>query len=195
MNFPGKQPNEIVMMVVHKHVIVHIRVILIFIVSSIIPIAIFISFWSRHFPLNSGGTASIVGYLGAGLYFLYSLAILLIAWLNEEFDIFIITNHRLIDITQVSFLKRTVAITPLTQIQDVTSSVQGVLGTILNYGRVNIETASGNANAFNMDHVPDPALVARKILSLTEKSRGQASNDLPLGEDDTQSNDLMSDQA
>jgi len=56
---------------------------------------------------NPGGNVGVIGVLGALLFILYSLAIFLIAWLNEEFDLFILTNQRLIDITQVSFLKRT----------------------------------------------------------------------------------------
>jgi len=194
-NFPGKQPHEKVLLVIRKHVIVYIRIVLIFFVTSLIPITVFMAIWSSTFPLSAGGTTSILGYLGASLYLLYSLAVLLIAWLNEEFDLFILTDHRLIDITQVSFLKRTVATTPLDQIQDTTSDIHGVLGTILNYGSIDVQTAAGSASSFTIDHVPDPALVARKILTYAERSKGEDYLDPAVGEGIPQSNDIMTDEA
>jgi len=181
-DFPGKQPDEKVLMVIRKHPIVYIRNLMLFLVASILPLSIFLMFWSNRFPLSEGGTASVVGYMGASLYLLYSLALFLIAWLDDEFDLFILTDHRLIDITQVSFLKRTVATTPLDQIQDITSDIHGVLGTLLNYGAIDVQTAAGDASNFRIDHVPDPAMVARKILNYAEEKKGRNHIDPPLGE-------------
>ncbi len=182
MDFPGKQPGEKVLMVIRKHPIVYIRNLLIFLVAAILPLMIFLMIWSSNFPLSQGGTVSTIGYLGASLYFLYSLALLLISWLDDEFDLFILTDHRLIDITQVSFLKRTVATTPLDQIQDTTSDINGVLPTLLNYGSVDVQTAAGVASSFTIDHVPDPALIARKILNYAEEKKGPDYIDPPVGE-------------
>lgn len=190
MDFPGKQPHEKVLMVIRKHPIVYIRNLLVFLVASILPLSIFLMIWSGSFPLSQGGAVSIIGYLGASLYFLYSLALLLIAWLDDEFDLFILTDHRLIDITQVSFLKRTVATTPLDQIQDTTSDIRGILGTLLNYGCIDVQTAAGNASSFTIDHVPDPALVARKILTYAEEKKGKDFLDPPVGEGIPQVNTL-----
>lgn len=182
MDFPGRQPDEKVLMVIRKHAIVFIRNLLVFLVASILPLLIFLMIWSGSFPLSEGGTVSAVGYLGASLYFLYSLALLLISWLDDEFDLFILTDHRLIDITQVSFLKRTVATTPLNQIQDTTSDIHGVLGTLLNYGSIDVQTAAGDASSFTIDHVPNPAMVARKILTYAEERKGKDFMDPPVGQ-------------
>ena len=182
MDFPGKQPDERVLMIIRKHPIVYIRNLLVFLVASILPLAIFLMIWSGSFPLSEGGTVSVIGYLGASLYFLYSLALLLISWLDDEFDLFLLTDHRLIDITQVSFLKRTVATTPLDQIQDTTSDIHGVLGTLLNYGNIDVQTAAGDASSFTIDHVPDPGMVARKILNYAEEKKGRDFMDPSVGE-------------
>lgn len=170
-NFPGRQPDENVVMVIRKHPIVYIRIILVFFVAVILPLIIFLYIWSKNFPLSQGGTVSVVGFLGGSLYLLYSLALFVVSVLNEEFDLFILTNHRLIDITQVSFLKRTVATTPLNQIQDTTSDIQGVLGTLLNYGIVDVQTAAGSASNFTIDNIPDPAMVARAIMNQAEERK------------------------
>ena len=194
-DFPGKQANEKILLVIRKHIIVYIRIVLIFFVTSVIPITIFISIWANSFPLSSGGTTSVIGYLGATIYLLFSLALVLIAWLNEEFDLFILTDHRLIDITQVSFLKRTVATTPLKQIQDTTSDINGILGTILNFGTIDVQTAAGDASNFTIDHVPDPAMVARRILNHVERSKGADYLDPSVGEGLPQTDDLSLDEA
>ena len=175
-DFPGKQPNEKVLLVIRKHFIVYLRITIIFLVTSIVPVSIFLLIWMNKFPMASGGNIGIMGFLGAGLYILYSLAVYLIAWLNEEFDLFILTNQRLIDITQVSFLKRTVATTPLNQIQDTTSDIQEVLGTLLNYGNIDVQTAAGFASNFTIDYIADPAMVARSILSMAQKSKSLSAN-------------------
>ncbi len=167
-DFPGRQPDEEVLMVIRKHVIVYIRSLAIFLIAAVLPLTIFLIIWSSSFPLSQGGTVSVVGYLGASLYTLYSLALLVVSILNDEFDLFILTNHRLIDITQVSFLKRTVATTPLNQIQDTTSDIQGIVGTLLNFGSIDVQTAAGLASNFTIDHVSDPGMVARAILNEAE---------------------------
>ncbi|MBU0706053.1 hypothetical protein KJ657_00550 [Patescibacteria group bacterium] len=167
-NLPGRQPDEKVIMVIRKHLIVYIRSLLVFLVAAIFPLTIFLIIWSKTFPLSQGGTVSVIGFLGASLYFLYSLALLVVSILNDEFDLFILTDHRLIDVTQVSFLSRTVATTPLNQIQDTTSDIHGILGTLLNYGSVDVQTAAGSASNFTIDTIPDPPMIARAILNQAE---------------------------
>lgn len=170
-NFPGKQPDEKVLMVIRKHPIVYIRCILVFLVAVILPLTIFLIVWSDSFPLAQGGTVAVLGYLGASLYFLYGLALLVVSFLDDQFDLFVLTDHRLLDITQVSLLKRTVSTTPLNQIQDTTSNISGILGTLLNYGTVDVQTAAGLASNFTIDNVPDPAIIARTILNEAEKRK------------------------
>jgi len=169
--FPGRQPDEKIVMVIRKHRVVYVRLSLIYILIIILPLSFFIPFWLRVFPVSNPTAIGLAGYLGISLIILYSLMFLMIAVLDEEFDLFVLTNHRLIDITQVSFLKRTVATTPLNQIQDTTSNIQGLLGTLLNYGSIDVKTAAGLASNFNMDHVPDPGMVARLILDQAEERR------------------------
>lgn len=169
--FPGRQPDEKIIMVIRKHPIVYVRIVVVFILVTTLPLSFFLTFWLDLFPISNPQAVGLAGYLGAVLFLLYGLMFLMIAILDEEFDLFILTDQRLIDITQVSFLKRTVATTPLGQIQDTTSNIQGILGTIMNYGRIDVKTAAGTASTFNMDHVNDPSMVSRVILNQAEEWR------------------------
>jgi hypothetical protein len=170
-HFPGRQADEKIIMIIRKHPVVYFRLSLTFVVVALVPLAFFLRFWTAIFPVSNSGAIGMAGYLGAILVLLYSLMFLMIAILDEQFDLFVLTNHRLIDITQVSFLKRTVATTPLNQIQDTTSNIQGLLGTLLNYGSIDVKTAAGIASTFNMDHVADPGMVARVILNQAEERK------------------------
>jgi hypothetical protein len=42
---------------------------------------------------------------------------------------------------------------------------------MLNYGTVDVKTAAGVASTFNLDHVPNPAHVARQLLELAQHKR------------------------
>ncbi len=170
-NFPGKRPDEETLMVVRKHWIVYFRLLFIFTITSLAPVSVFIIFWANNFPLSTTSYTGILGYLGASFFLLYSLAVFLVAWLNEEFDIFILTNQRLLDITQVNFFKRTVAATQLRNIEDTKTDIHGILPTLLNYGDIDVETAAGNASDFFMDHVPDPVGASRMILNAVYESQ------------------------
>ena len=165
IDFPGKREDEDVIMVIRKHPIVYVRLLFIFLVTSIIPVTIFIIFWSNQFPFSTTSYTGALGYLGVCFFILYSLAIFLVAWLNEEFDIFILTNQRLVDITQVNFFKRTVSETQLRNIEDTKTDIHGIFPTLLNYGNVDVQTAAGDPTEFFIDNVHNPVEVGQKILN------------------------------
>lgn len=173
-DFPGIRKDENVLTVIRKHPIVYTKIIAVFILTALLPLYIFLFAWFSYYPFSENHTSGIVVGLFACTCILYGLLFTSIAWLNEEFDLFIITNQRLIDITQVSFLQRTVTTTPLEQIQDATSDVKGILKTMLNYGDLTVQTAAGDASDFHIEHVHDPTLLARKILNWAhEKQSGE----------------------
>jgi hypothetical protein len=177
INFPGKRSDEEVLLVVRKHIIVYTRILVVFLVTVLLPLIGFLLGWFSFYPFYENHTSGVIVGLFSCVYLLYGLLFTCIAWLNEEFDLFIITNQRLIDITQISFLKRTVTTTPLEQIQDTTSNVDGILATMLNYGDLVIQTAAGDASDFQIDHVSHPAFVARKILNWAhDKQNGKFIN-------------------
>ena len=168
INFPGQRPNEKVLTVVRKHKVVYIRIVITLLFAIIAPLIVFLLIWFSYYPYESNKTAGIIVGLFSSIYILYGLLFTAIGWIDEQFDLFILTNERLIDITQVNIFKRMVASTPLNQIQDTTSNIDGVIATIFNYGNIEIQTAAGNASKFEIDHVEDPANIARIILNYAQ---------------------------
>ncbi|MBU0577470.1 hypothetical protein KJ742_03390 [Patescibacteria group bacterium] len=169
--FPGQRPNEKVLIIIRKHAIVYVRIIIAFVVTVAAPLIIFLAAWFSYYPFAEYRNLDIGIGLFSCIYLLFGLLLTCIAWINEQFDLFVLTNERLIDITQVTFLKRTVSSTPLNQIQDTTSDITGVLPTLLNYGNIEVQTAAGDASKFEIDRVPDPGYVAREILNRAHADR------------------------
>jgi hypothetical protein len=163
--FPGQREGEKIIMVIRKHPIVYIRITSVFIICVLMPILIFYALAPGYGLYGNYSNINIVINLFVCAYLLYGMLLIVIAWMNEQFDLFILTDQRLIDYTQVSFLKKTVSSTPLQHIQDTTSSITGFFQTLLNYGTVDVQTAAGSASTFNIDRVPDPNNVAKVILN------------------------------
>ncbi len=92
-------------------------------------------------------------------------------WTDYYFDIWIITNHRVIDIDQKGFFARNVAtLLTLNHIQDMEADVSGVISSILNYGHVKIQTAAAKSE-FTIDEVPNPAGVERLIRAAIDENK------------------------
>ena len=108
----------------------------------------------------------------ASLYLIYGLLFTCVGWINESFDLFILTDQSLIDITQVTLFRRSVTSTPLGRIQDATSDVGGLLPTIFNYGNIDIQTAAGDSKIF-IDRVHGPGDIAREIMNAAHEKQAQ----------------------
>jgi len=164
LSFPEQQPDENIISVIRKHYIVFVRIIFVALCVVVFPIILLsILFYSYYSFTENPFWGSIFGLVMC-FYALFGFLFTTVNWLDEEFDIFILTDQRLVDITQISFFKRTVAHTPLIQIQDATSSVSGFFPTLLNYGTIDVRTAAGRASNFSIERVANPSGVAKEIM-------------------------------
>lgn len=171
LTFPGQREGEEVLAVVHKHAIVYVKIMSMFFVIIVLPLILFLYFWFLAYPLQDFYQRGLIVGIFASLFVLYGLLFACIRWIDEEFDVFIITTDRLIDVTQITFLKRSVTSTPLEQIQDTTGMISGFLPTIFHYGDLTVQTAAGDASDFFIDRIADPNEVSRKILDWAHKKR------------------------
>lgn len=96
-------------------------------------------------------------------------------WIDYFFDVWIITNERIINIEQKGLFVRTVSELKFSRIQDVTSEVSGMIPTILNFGDVKIQTAS-EEDMFLFRHVPDPYHIKDVIMERLRDDRDEEIN-------------------
>ena len=121
-------------------------------------------FWS--FAVSSGTVPPVSG--GVALFFgafwaLIMWNFLFTKWTDFYYDIWVITNSRIVDIDQQGLFKRSVAtMLNLNHIQDIESQLDGVLGNILNFGNVAVQTAAAKRE-FLISEVENPTHVAQII--------------------------------
>jgi hypothetical protein len=159
--------NEELYMVVRKHWIMLFETFMYIIVLTFLCIGV-------YFILAFGGLSLIFNTLTIIGLCLFGLQYIFVHWVNNDLDLLIITDRRIISYDQVKFLDRKMSQTTIDLVQEVNSSTTGLFGNILHYGHLMIKTASDSANAvsdFNMYYVPDPIETSRKIHTFIDEYR------------------------
>jgi hypothetical protein len=81
------------------------------------------------------------------------------------FNVYIITDERIIDVDFASMIYHDVSYAKIENIEDVTARTTGPLAAIFNYGTILIQTA-GERTEFEFGNVPQPAKVTKLISEL-----------------------------
>ena len=96
------------------------------------------------------------------MWYLFVLGISFEKFLSWFFNVFIITDERVIDVDFFSLVYREVSQAKIDKIQDVTYKSGGLLRSIFNYGDVFIQTA-GKTQQIEFESVPQPAKVVQVL--------------------------------
>jgi hypothetical protein len=109
-------------------------------------------------------------YPSVNMFFLYLvgsivLGILLLvpSWIGWYFSLFIVTDQRMIQITQKGLFSRSVVDMGLGQIQMVNYEVSGLQETLLGYGTITMQTFVGDLVIHDLHH---PAKIQKKLLEI-----------------------------
>jgi hypothetical protein len=86
-------------------------------------------------------------------------------WTTYYMDVWVVTNKRIIDITYLRLFDRNIAIIHLDRVQDITTHIQGIIGTLLRYGAVRIQSA-GTDRPFIIDQIANPEALRDTISRL-----------------------------
>src|SRR3569623_356980 len=112
-----------------------------------------------------------------GLSFLVSVTIgmliLLPYWISWFFSVFIVTNQRLIQITQKGLFHRSVVDMGLNQIQMVNYEVAGLQETLLGFGTIMMQTFVGDLVIHDVHH---PAKIQKKLIGILREQGIAASS-------------------
>jgi len=156
-SFTEKNDNETILLALRSHWFTNVPWVLTFIVMLFVP--------------NLIGFVPTIS-LAANLKIIISLSWYLITFayafeqfLSWYFDVFIVTDHRVVDIDFNNLLDKKFSEADLARIQDVTSRVSGVSQTIFNYGTVLIQTAA-EKNELVFEKVPNPDKIVKVLQDL-----------------------------
>jgi membrane protein YdbS with pleckstrin-like domain len=159
LKFTEQDDHEKIFLAVRAHWITNAPWFLISVFMLFVPLLFKYFTFLNLFPVQYLSAVFLFWYL---LTFIYAFE----KFLSWYFDLFLVTSERVIDIECRNLLNKHFAEADLSAIQDVSSSVRGVLGTLFNFGDVLIQTAS-EVNQITFQDVPNP----EKIIKLLKELR------------------------
>lgn len=165
--FPGQKKDEKVFIFLRRHPAAFIPFLLIILLMVMIPLVLLL-FGLDSFPGIKGGIGRNFLVLGTSFYYLFLCLFSAVVFLDFYFDVHIVTSERVIDIDQHGLFSRRIDELSLAQVEDVSYSIRGILPTVFNYGKVEVQTAGTERNFF-LEDIPYPEKIAQKILDLSEK--------------------------
>lgn len=176
--FASQLDSEKIYLVVRKHPL-YLAVKFALLIIFVIAIILLRAFIGETAIGEVNGNGAILATLI--MYLLIAGAIFagFVLWVLYYLHMQIITNIRIVDVNQISLLHREVSELNIANVQDVSSQVSGVLGTMFNYGDVLVQTA-GVQQKFIFEKVSHPEHIKKILIDLYEKeTKKSAANHAP----------------
>lgn len=116
---------------------------------------------------------SEIRILGVFAWYLITFAFSFEKFLSWYFDVYIITDERVVDISFNNLLNKKFSEAKLSMIQDITSRVSGVSQTMFNYGTVSIQTAA-EVPEICFEMIPNPEKIIKVLQVLREEEEKES---------------------
>lgn len=121
---------------------------------------------SKFFPVT---TTATIGFLV--IWYLLIFAFAFQSFLTWYFNLYIVTNSRIVDTDFLPLFFQEISSCELAKIEDTTVSMSGFFQSIFNYGSIQIQTA-GEKNEFEFAKVPNPEAVQKLIEQAIDQKNG-----------------------
>jgi uncharacterized membrane protein YdbT with pleckstrin-like domain len=175
-HFREVSENEEIIQVIHRHwfdILSHFVAVMVMLLAAIggffaLPL-LFPSFQEPEFQK--------LFFFLENLLFLFIWLFGFIIWIDVFFDVWIITDNRIVNTEQKGLFVRSISELKYERIQDVTVEVKGIIPTMLNFGDVFIQTAA-ETERFIFRQVPDPYKLKDMIMAMQQKQEKEETNEL-----------------
>lgn len=114
-------------------------------------------------------------FVGMAAAIALGILVMLPSWIGWYFSVFIVTDQRLIQITQKGLFNRSVIDMRLNQIQMVNYQIAGLQETLLGFGTIMMQTFVGDLVIHEIHH---PAKIQKKLLEIL-RDRGVSAASSP----------------
>ncbi|HUW21169.1 MAG TPA: PH domain-containing protein [Candidatus Bathyarchaeia archaeon] len=170
-SFETQEKDEEIILILRNHWITNIGWVALSVLLTVLPGFLLILLPFGFLPLRFKVMAILLWYLFLGGFIFQH-------FLGWFFNVFIITDERIIDFDFYGLIYKEISDAKTEDIQDVTYRVGGFLRNLFNFGDVFIQTAAEQAR-FEFYNVPDPGRVAKILRELIseeeiEKLEGRA---------------------
>ncbi len=167
-HFRGQHDDEKIISIIHRHwfdITVHYIFIAIIAIAALSSL-FFVDLIERALNLSHTMLFMLLANsIIITILWLYGFLL----WIDYWLDVWIVTDQRVVNIEQKGLFSRYVSELHFHTVQDITSKVQGIIPTILNYGDVEVQTAAENER-FLFRRVPNPYAVKAMLLEYQRKA-------------------------
>lgn len=157
VTFETQEAEEEILFILRRHLITNVPWLVAAMAMIAAPLLL------RFVPFLIGFLPGRFQLISIIIWYLLTTAFILESFLTWYFNVYIITDERIIDIDFYSLIYKEVSETKIEKIQDVTYKMSGAIRALFNFGTVFIQTA-GEVPEFEFEDVARPAQVA-KILN------------------------------
>ena len=165
VRFETQDENEVVELFLRQHFIVNVPWLFTTLFLLFVP-AVFAPLLFQSLGVFSSIPFGY-GIVGAAFWYTAVFGFVLAKFLGWFFNIYIVTNERVVDIDFYNLLYKKFSQAELDKIQDTSFESGGIVATFFNYGNVSVQTAGESPN-LEFDKVPYPERVVETIRRLTE---------------------------
>lgn len=169
--FDGQEKGEKIVLLLRPHMITLVPPALITIFLILVPF--FIPAFSDLLNIDLVSLAATQAFLLTVFWYLVVFGYAFYKFIFWYFNVYLLTNERIVDFDFRGILHKEIAYAKLSQIQDVSPKIIGFFGTFFHFGNVFIQTAAARPE-FEFHHVARPDLVAQQILEQTRLEEAEA---------------------
>lgn len=153
-HFPDQLDDEEVLFIFRKHPIVMRKGLVFGMLGPLIGVIPAAVFPSLGFGVFFGG---LIGGVALGAL------IFLPSWIHWYYSLFIVTDQRMIQITQKGLFNRSFVDLGLNQIQSLNYEIAGLQATLLGYGTILVQTYMGDLVIHEVHH---PAKIYKQLITI-----------------------------
>ncbi len=168
--FIHQKSYEKIELLIRHHWFTFVPSIIFFVVLGFVPVVLKLLTDALFPGLFDNQTVLVLSVLVASIFYLSIALFFYTYFVTFYLDLLVITNDRLIEVTQANLFARTVSEMDLFRVQDVSSEVEGFFPSIFNYGDLIIQDASAVVK-FKLKNIPNPNRLRQQILELAEYDR------------------------
>jgi len=185
--FKEQFEDEEVQMVFRKHPIVMRKGLIFAAIALLLPM-LYVLALTFIYANNPDKLPSVNAFYAAlGIGFGLAFIVMLPYWIGWHYSVYIVTDQRLIQITQKGLVRRSMVALGLDQIQMVNYEIDGIEETVLGFGTIVVQTFVGSLTIHDVHH---PAKIQKELLHIlrdlgisARSSLGGAGEEQPEGSD------------
>ena len=167
---PHPKENEKIMLLLRRHPVILLSRTGFWVIVAIMPVLLYLVVGDVLMPFLENIKIFPIVILVMTIFYLYLWLFILHTFVDYYLDVWIVTNHRVLNIEHEGLFHRITSEQQLYRIQDITAETKGFFSTILDYGTVYIQTAGEQAR-FLFEQVRNPQACANKIIVLVEENK------------------------